>query len=795
VIRFCRVLALLAVGLLVGTLECTAQQLSISGTVDDTYGVVAGASVTLRAPAGATQKTTSDAEGRYTFGSLIPGSYEISVAREGFATATRLLSLTTESRTVDLTLTLAGIVTSVDVIDVSGQSTGARMEVTDREIPNQISVVSQATLREQGIDDLAAALENVSGVITQVQYGVYEWYTIGGITQQSGNDFLFVDGMTRTGNRSNTLLNNVERIEVFKGPSAVLYGGAGASQGGMVNIIRKKPQATRANEGQYKVGRWGLQLANVGTAGQVFDLPRLLYRVDAAFAHTDGWRQSGSRRFNVTPALTWLPSDQMRITFNESFTRDRYRLDAGVPATLLAQPWFPLDRRLNPPGDFQATRDWQNQIMLNANIRNRLQFRNSFFSNIKRDQYLDAESMSYNPATNILSRSVLYYQHNRRPIQNQSDLLGDYTLFGLRHRFMVGYNYERHYNYSNRVGTAAGLNNSAAALPIPSINVADFLSADFLDHAPLYRSFPRTRVDHSTNRIHAGSWQDQIDLTSRLRVNLGGRYDDWKRRTRNDTYDNDQFVSEGPTTGRHQTNYSYRYGAVYSLTANHSLYTSTSTTFQPVNTIPADGKEFEPTRSRSVEVGHKFQALRGRLSATTAVRRILNYNILIPLGGNLFEQAGKSHSNIADFDLEGSLGRGYRAVASFGFADPIYDDFKSSATGANLRGNRLPHAPRQTARVWGTKSVQVGERSTVTMSLGGRYVSEYFTNSANTITLPSRLTFEGAVGFRRLAWDVVVNVMNLTNKERYFVSQINGGNQLYPGPPFNASVTIGYRFY
>jgi len=35
--------------------------------------------------------------------------------------------------------------------------------------------------------------------------------------------------------------------------------------------------------------------------------------------------------------------------------------------------------------------------------------------------------------------------------------------------------------------------------------------------------------------------------------------------------------------------------------------------------------------------------------------------------------------------------------------------------------------------------------------------------------------------------------MNLTNLQTYYVSQINGGNQLYPGPPFNASVTLRYR--
>jgi iron complex outermembrane recepter protein len=216
---------------------------------------------------------------------------------------------------------------------------------------------------------------------------------------------------------------------------------------------------------------------------------------------------------------------------------------------------------------------------------------------------LDAETMSYNPATDV-ARGELYFQHNRRPWQNQTDLLGDVGLRGTRHRFMVGYDYGDQYNYSNRVGNAAGASNNLG-IPIPSITIADFLKPGFVDPAPIYTTFPRTRVDYSHNRVNAAYWQDQVDLTSRLRVNLAGRYDDFRRTTHDDVYDNDVFVGAGPETRRHQTNYSYRAGAVYSVTDHHWLYASSSTTFQPVFTIPADGRELAPTRSRGFEIGHR----------------------------------------------------------------------------------------------------------------------------------------------------------------------------------------------
>ena len=189
----CRLALALGLGC-VASQNAFAQQLSISGTIQDRTGIIPDAQVTLRDPVGATTKTTTDAEGKYHFEGLKAGAYEIGVSRQGFAPATRALTLTGESRTVDVALQISGVATSIDVNDVAGRATASGMDIPNIEIPTYVATVTEATLREQGINDLPRALENVSGVMTQVQYGVYEWYTVSGITQQSGNDFLYVDG-------------------------------------------------------------------------------------------------------------------------------------------------------------------------------------------------------------------------------------------------------------------------------------------------------------------------------------------------------------------------------------------------------------------------------------------------------------------------------------------------------------------------------------------------------------------------------------------------------------------------
>ena len=78
---------------------------------------------------------------------------------------------------------------------------------------------------------------------------------------------MLVDGMRTEAifNRFNTQLNNVDRIEVLKGPSSVLYGGDAVS--GAINVLRKKPQGTRSYDFSYKGGRFNSHQTGVARYG------------------------------------------------------------------------------------------------------------------------------------------------------------------------------------------------------------------------------------------------------------------------------------------------------------------------------------------------------------------------------------------------------------------------------------------------------------------------------------------------------------------------------------------------
>src|SRR5260370_36135379 len=163
------------------------------------------------------------------------------------------------------------------------------MPLADKDIPVQVRTVKHQTLAEQGSNILPTAIYNISGASSSPDYGMFQYYTIRGFRSGGSadlrGDVVLADGVGVLGNRINTQLNFVERIDVLKGPSSILYGGQSLS--GAINMIRKKPQAPRAYDFFYRGGRFNTHQVGGGATGKVFDLSRLLYRIDASYEHTD----------------------------------------------------------------------------------------------------------------------------------------------------------------------------------------------------------------------------------------------------------------------------------------------------------------------------------------------------------------------------------------------------------------------------------------------------------------------------------------------------------------------------
>jgi iron complex outermembrane receptor protein len=732
---------------------------------------VENALVTFRDAARKLFRAQTNSEGEFNLEGVAAGKGQLTVERSGFEPFSREVDTAAISGTYEVRLAITRIATSMVVEDVAGKATASRMDVPNRELPVQVSAVSSEVIEEQGANDLVTALRNVSGVSAQRWYGMYEYYTIRGFNI---SDVVLVDGMRLEGNRINTQLNNVEQVEVLKGPSSVLYGGQ--ALGGSINIIRKKPQGVPAYDFFYRGGRFNTHQIGGGATGQVFGLNQLLYRLDTSYEYSDGFRNAGARRFNISPTVTYLINNSNRVTVHQAFNRDGFDTDAGVPTGVIGLPNFDRNWRFNTPFDFGLVQDSQTHVLFNSNLHSNWEFRNGFFYRWTNDEYYSAEFLTFPPALNQVDRGFLYFKHHRRPVLNQSDVVGRFNLFGMKHTVLAGYEYQDFYNFTNRSASR-------------SIDTAPINLSTFQENATPPNGFPLSRIDYFANKINAFFWQDQIAVTNRLRLNIGGRLDDWQRSARNNPWGNGQQTGTGPEQTRNQQAYTYRAGAVYLLQEDQQVYFSANSSFTPVTTIPADGSELEPETGQSYEFGHRWQALGGRLNFSTAAYKIYRQNVVIARGNQLFDQAGQQSASGIDFDLNGQLPSGVRVIANYGFTQPRFDNFFISNGAVNLSGFRPRFTQKHAANLWLTKVW----KSNITTSAGVRYLSNMFTNNTNTIKLGGFTVFNGSIGYQRGFYDISLNAENLFNRGRYFVAGIND-NQLFPGAPINIFTSLRFRF-
>jgi iron complex outermembrane receptor protein len=753
--------------------EGAAQQLSLSGTIRDNTGVIPGATVVLSSGGGVTSTATTDSTGTYRFTGLSAGAFELTFSMRGFETVVRTVTLGADTPAVDVVMSVGRVSTSLTVTASGGRATATRLPVPNDDVPAQVSSIPEELIHQQGINTVGEALKNASGVQAFRWYGVYEQYTIRGFSDPDRDSYnvVLLDGMRMGGNRYSTQTNNIQSVEVLKGPSSVLYGRGAV--GGTINIVRKKPQAVRAYDFTYRGGRFNTHQIAGGATGAVGGSDKVLYRLDSSFEASDGWRDAGADRFNLSPALTWLMTDRARLTVHQTFNRDRFDGDGGVPLNIIDLPSYEPELRFSLPQDRVLVEDSQTQAIFSGNLFPRWEFRNSLQFQRTSDQYFVTEGVYGDPEANLVYREPLDFHHIRRPFQNQVEMVGRVEGFG-GHNLLFGYEFQRD-KYRTEV-TAGDDPDCICGYWWLTIAPMDITTLE--ETQPPLDIETIARTTFVNDRIHSFYWQDQIDIAPQVKVNIAGRVDDYTR---------DQTREGGlPFTpvNREQTAYTYRAGVVYAPRYDQQLYFATASSFTPVNTVPADGSQLDPSTARNYEVGHRWQGFNGRVDTSLAVYHITRNNVAVQQSVTTFEQIGEQRSKGVDLDVNTDLGGQVYLLFNYGFTQPKFED-----AGSDLSGRVPRFVPKHLTNLWVRKDFSSG----LNAAFGIRHVGEQFVNDSNSVSLDSYTIFSGAVGYRTNRWEWTLNAENLFNNDDYFLPG-HFSNLVFPGQPINVSSTIRFRF-
>ncbi|HKV10805.1 MAG TPA: TonB-dependent siderophore receptor [Thermoanaerobaculia bacterium] len=656
-----------------------------------------------------------------------------------------------------------------------------------RDTPQTITVIPREMIEAQGATTLREVLRNVTGISIQAGEGggglPGDNLSIRGFAAR--ND-IFVDGVRDFGAYTRDPFN-IEQVEVAKGPSS-LYTGRG-STGGAVNLSSKLPLQNSIQSATVGVGTEDFNRATIdfNQPMEGFAIPGTAIRVNAMWNHGDvaGRDVITDERWGIAPSIAFGLGTPTRVTVSFS------RLDQdNIPEYGL--PWVPntnvplaeyADQA--PPVDFDnfyglKDRDYERTTTDLATATVEHDFGNSTtlrslvrHGRATRDSIITAPRFASTDGTN-LNRQLQSRDLTDTILAQQNDLTFRFETGTLGHSLVAGTEVLREdsKNYARTGPTAplADLFNPDPNAPYPG---------------PVTRTGARTESTADTVALYAN---DTVKLNERWEVTGGLRWDRFN-------IDFESVAVDGVVTPFERTDemLSWRAGVVNKPLPNGSIYAAASTSFNPSAdgniglSLAASTADLEPEKSRSFEIGTKWDLFDARLAMSTAIFQTEKTNARTP-GINPGDPATvlKGEQRIRGMEIGGSGLLTDRWTAFFGYTWLDSEIVKSNT--ATEVGSEFANAPEHSASLWMTYRLPRG------FELGGgfQYIGDRLNSTTTRRIAPSYTLYDAMASYKvNERFTLRVNVNNLAD-ERY-IDRVGGGHFI-PGAGRSVSLTTSVDF-
>lgn len=666
-----------------------------------------------------------------------------------------LLALSAGAHAEDETMTVVGKRSQHEEV-----ATATRTNTPAKLVPQAIDSVKASELTAFGQPTLSEALTGIPGVNASGDTR-FDGVNIRGFS--ASNDF-YLDGF-RDDMQYTRDLGNTERVEVLKGPAAVLYGRG--STGGIVNRVSKKPQKGLESSVSAQVGSFDSRRLAADLNGEAGE--QVQVRLNLAQEDKESFRNGvTSKRTLLAPSVNWEISDKLNWLLQYERNEHDRTPDRGIPGVNgrpadVPKEYVYSDTRRDFIDDVaQSTRSrftwdindqWQLRQQLGYTSLDS-QFDNTYVTSVKGDQVTRARWQQDLKANSLISNTEAEGQLQTGPVE---------------HRLLVGFEQ----NWQER--TPKLYQNATA---IPAGNLYDPGSLPTYDGAMKLSSDANHKV-----RGYGLYVQDQLSLGD-WHLLAGLRRDDFTVTSRRNDLNKEETVSV--------TSLSPRLGLVWNPIEEHAFYASYSKTFTPVGgeligITPGDkNNNLDPQHTRLYEGGVKSDWLDGRLATTLSIYRLEMYN-----------KRSKDPLDPTKVILTGlQRTEGIELSARAQLTDELYlrggiaiQDAEQVKADADLQGKRPMNVSRQNGELFA--GYQSGKQGWFGET-GVTAVGDRFADNANTTTLPGYARFDARAGYRWQQWETQLSVENLTDHD-YFVSATSA-SQIMPGTPRQLHLSAAYRF-
>ncbi|MEK0167463.1 MULTISPECIES: ferrichrome porin FhuA [Pseudescherichia] len=665
-------------------------------------------------------------------------------------------------------------------------ATATKTDTPIEKTPQSISVVTREEMDMKDPSTVKEALNYTPGVFaTRGSSETLDVISIRGFTASTGaNTNQYLDGLKLQGdNYSESSMDPyfLERIELMRGPTSVLYGKS--NPGGIVSMVSKRPTTEPLKEVEFQMGTDNLYQTGFDFSDAIDDDGVFSYRLTGLGRSEDAQQTMvKSTRYAIAPAFSWRPDDKTDFTFLSNFQSDP---DAGYYG------WLPRVGTVVPYTDangksHKLDTDFNEGEQDNRMSRRQQQIGYSF-AHAFDDTFTVRQNLRYTrlhtlytsvygngfTAPTQINRAFVRSDEDLNSFTVDTQLQSAFATGAVDHTLLTGVDYLRMRNDINAdYGTA---------------NPIDMVEPQY-GNANVNVNFPYAVINRQEQTgLYA---QDQAEWNHWV-LTLGGRYDFAKTST--------YTRSSGSLSEINDQQFTWRGGLNYVFDNGVAPYFSYSESFEPVSGSTKQGKPFDPSRGKQYEAGVKYVPKELPVTVTAAVFQLTkDKNLTADPSDSAFSvQGGEIRSRGLELEAKAALTSNINLTAAYSYTDAEYTD------DTLYEGKRPVEVPRNMASLWADYTFHETALSGLTLGAGARYVgdtSSFYTTGENvngTFNVGSYTLVDATVKYdlARVGMpgsSVGVKVNNLFNRE--YVSSCYRDYACYWGADRQVVATASFSF-
>ncbi|WP_414163068.1 ferric-rhodotorulic acid/ferric-coprogen receptor FhuE [Superficieibacter sp. BNK-5] len=654
---------------------------------------------------------------------------------------------------------------------------GTKLNLTQRDIPQSVSVVTEERMKDQDLRDVKDILSNATGISSaQNDSERFDYFSRGFYI----NNFTWDDiPVTQYGawnfGETDSDAAIYQQVDIVRG-SAGLMTGTG-NPGAAINFVRKKADSkTFSGNLSASYGSWDTQRYVADLSGPLNDAGTLRGRVVTGYQDGDSWmdRYHKSKKFLYATVQADVTDNTILDLGYDYQSRDTDGATwGGLPA------WYSNGNRTHYDHSESLAPDWTHYNVLSRKVFANLttHFANGWQTRLNGTHTeTDFDSKLFYPSgfpdrtTGILAAGGYgfagWYKGLRTQTAVDAYATGPFNLLGRQHELVVGADYSRQRNrylYSSSMLSPAAMGNMVNF----DGNIAE----------PDWPAWGLSSED--TIRQKAGYTAARFSLADPLSLILGARYT--------------QYSSNGTSANMDKNNLTPYGGLVYDINENYSAFLSYTAIFQPQTYRDRQGNYLKPVTGRDYEAGIKSDWYNGRLTTTLSIFRIEQENLGQADSDNYVnnssEQAYVAAKGVVsrgvDFEINGAVTDNLNLT--FGATRYVAKDASGSRTN--------PQLPQTDLKLFTSYNLPVMPELTV--GGGVNWQNRTYKDATGPSGVKERVyqsSYPLANLFARYEVNknlsVQANVKNLFDREYYS----SFGSGVVYGEPLNYSVSVGYRF-